>query len=84
MWYGDWIKTVEGKPVPRIGRYGLVICGWCGSRVEPRYTDPDAPWLCDDCGISRRSHLARVSSAPRQPTALMPPPMVGKECGING
>lgn len=54
--YDDHMLIVEGKPVPRIGRDGLTICGWCGSRVAQHHTAPDAPWLCDDCGISRRVH----------------------------
>lgn len=52
--YDDHLKIVDGKPVPRVGRDGLVICGWCGDRVEAQHADYDAPWLCDDCGISRR------------------------------
>ena len=63
-------ETGLKRPIPRIANDGLLICGWCGYRVEQKHADPDAPWLCDDCGISRRAHIGRVSSAPRQSALL--------------
>lgn len=53
MRYDDHLHSVNGQIVPRVGRDGLVICGWCGYRVNPVHTAPDAPWLCEDCGMSR-------------------------------
>ena len=74
--YTDKIHVVEGKPTPRIGREGLTICGWCGSRVEGQQVAREAPWLCEDCGISRRAHHARSGLPPlprQQATGLIAP-----------
>lgn len=41
------------RPIPRRGKDGTVICGWCRAKVRPEHTDTNVPWLCDDCGRSR-------------------------------
>ena len=53
--YDDHIKLLDGRPVPNLRRDGLLTCGWCGCLVKQQDADLDAPWLCDECGISRRA-----------------------------